>query len=336
VARLAVLGAGAWGTALAIHLNRCGHQVVLLAHSSARAEALRRDGENRDYLPGIPLAEAIAVTADPAEALTGRAGAVLVVPSNVAGEVAQEAAAHLPPEAPLICASKGLEQGTGRLMHEVLAEALGDEQRVAVLSGPSFADEVGRGLPAAVTLAHRRLETAESLAEWLRCEPMRVYSSDDPVGVELGGAIKNVIAIAAGISDGMGLGYNARAALITRGLAELTRLGQALGGRPETFAGLTGMGDLVLTCTGPLSRNRQLGELLGEGTPVGQLPEKLVRRAEGVRTAAALHGKARHLGVEMPITEHVYRVLYEGEDPRQAVAALMQRSPKSETGASPA
>lgn len=330
--RLAVLGAGAWGTALAIHLNRCGHEVSLLARSEERARALTRQGENADYLPGIPLPGTLAVTADPA-ALEGCAGALLVVPSVAAGEAAATAAAYLPAGAPLICATKGLEQGTGRLMHEVLVAALGDPGRVAVLSGPSFAEEVARGLPTAITLAHRELATAEALAEWLRCEPMRVYSSDDPVGVELGGAIKNVIAIAAGICDGMGLGYNARAALITRGLAELTRLGQALGGRPETFAGLTGMGDLVLTCTGPLSRNRQLGELLGSGTPVGELPEGLARRAEGVRTAVALHGKASDLGVEMPITEHVYRVLYEGEDPRQALAALMQRAPKSETGA---
>lgn len=332
--RLAVLGAGAWGTALAIHLSRCGHTVALLAHSKARAEALVAAGENTDYLPGVPLPDNLTVTADPVEALADCAGALLVVPSHAAGEAATLANAHLPGEAPLICATKGLEQGTGRLMHEVLEAELDDPLRVAVLSGPSFADELGRGLPTAVTLAHRDLATAERLAEWLRCEPLRVYSSDDPVGVELGGAIKNVIAIAAGISDGMGLGYNARAALITRGLAELTRLGQILGGRPETFAGLTGMGDLVLTCTGPLSRNRQLGELLGNGTPVGELPEGLVRRAEGVRTAAALHGKARDRGVEMPITEHVYRVLYEGEDPRTAVEALMQRTPKAETGGS--
>lgn len=304
-----------------------------MARSAERAEGLRYAGENSDYLPGIPFPGSLSVHADPA-ALAGCDGALLVVPSVVAGEAAAQAAAHLPAGAPLICASKGLEQGTGRLLHEVLEAELGDRARIAVVSGPSFAEEVAGGLPTAVTLAHPDPATAESLAEWLRCEPVRVYSSDDPLGVELGGAIKNVIAIAAGISDGLGLGYNARAALITRGLAELTRLGQALGGRPETFSGLTGMGDLVLTCTGPLSRNRQLGETLGAGTPVGELPEGLVRRAEGVRTAAALHDKARNLAVEMPITEHVYRVLHEGENPRQALSALMQRAPKSETGAS--
>ncbi|MFP4561501.1 MAG: NAD(P)H-dependent glycerol-3-phosphate dehydrogenase [Thiohalorhabdus sp.] len=328
--RAAVLGAGAWGTALAIHLARCGFRVLLWDRSPERAAAMQDARENPDYLPGVPFPDEVTVTADMAS-VAGCRRLVLAVPSAVLREVTTAVAGHADPESWVVCATKGLEEGSGKLAHEVMAEVLGEHAAGwAVLSGPSFAEEVGRGLPTAITVAQPDLDRAEVLAAWFRCDPVRVYTSDDPVGVELGGAVKNVIAIAAGIADGMGLGYNARAALITRGLAEMSRLGVAWGGRAETFAGLTGLGDLVLTCTGPLSRNHQLGETLGRGTAVERVPVALWRRAEGVRAARALHAKARELGVEMPITEEVYRVLYEGEDPRQALHSLMHRSPKTE------
>ena len=347
-AEVAVIGAGAWGTALAMELVRCGHRVILWHPSQERAGAMQRRRENADYLPGISLPEGITVTADLAHALGGCPRVVFAVPSSALRQAATDAAPHLASSVQVVCATKGLEAETGSLMHEVLEEVLGGcDATVAILSGPSFAQEVAEGKPTAVTVAGERLEVAEALADWFRCGPgalrsepeggrrlsggtVRVYSSDDRVGVELGGAVKNVIAIAAGIADGLDLGYNARAALITRGLAEMARLGEAWGGRAETFAGLAGLGDLVLTCTGPLSRNYQLGERLGAGTPLAQVDALLWRRAEGVRTAQALHQKARALGVDMPIAEQVYRVLYEGEAPHEAVAALLQRRPKPE------
>lgn len=362
---VAVLGAGAWGTALALELARCGHRVALWHPSPERAEAMQRRRENADYLPGIPFPEGVTATADLAEAVAECPRLVFAVPSDVLRQVAAEAAPYVAPSARVVCATKGLEVDSGKLMHQVLEEALaapgsvspaeeapGQRDRsdrvatVAVLSGPSFAQEVAEGKPTAVTLAAERLVEAEAMADWFRCGPgalapegegrrltggaVRVYSSDDRVGIELGGAVKNVIAIAAGIADGLELGYNSRAALITRGLAEMARLGEAWGGRAETFAGLAGLGDLVLTCTGPLSRNYQLGERLGAGTPLAEVDPVLWRRAEGVRTARALHQRARALGVDMPIAEQVYRVLYEGEAPHEAVAALLQRRPKPE------
>ena len=327
----AVLGAGAWGTALAIHLARCGHAVRLWEHDPDQAGRLQGERENARFLPGVPLPEQVRVTADIGEAVPGCERLVMAVPSSALRGVSGLLAGVADRGAWLVCATKGLEEDTGLLMHEVLAEVLGDRiAGVAILSGPSFAQEVAEGQPTAVTVAHRELDRAEAAADWFRCDPMRVYSSDDPVGVELGGAIKNVIAIAAGISDGMGFGYNARAALITRGLAEMSRLGVASGGRSETLAGLAGLGDLVLTCTGPLSRNHQLGEVLGGGTPVSEVPASLWQRAEGVRTARALHRKVAGLGVEMPIAEQVYRVLWEGADPGEALTALMGRAPKPE------
>ncbi|MFA9461428.1 NAD(P)H-dependent glycerol-3-phosphate dehydrogenase [Thiohalorhabdus sp. Cl-TMA] len=330
MAKAAVMGAGAWGTALAIHLARCGFEVLLWDRDQERAAAAQQARENEAYLPGVPLPDGVTVSADLSR-VAGVPSLVLAVPSAALREVAGALKPYVDGGTWAACATKGLEEGSGKLMHEVLVEVLGDRLGGwAILSGPSFADEVGRGLPTAITVAQPDAQRAEKVAAWFRCDPLRVYTSDDPVGVELGGAVKNVIAIAAGIADGMGLGYNARAALITRGLAEMSRLGVAMGGHAETFAGLTGLGDLVLTCTGPLSRNHQLGEVLGQGTPVDRVSPALWRRAEGVRAARALHGKAAGLGVDMPITEQVYRVLCEGEDPRRAVRSLMQRTPKAE------
>jgi len=328
----AVLGGGSWGTALAIQLGRCGHPVRLWERHAQAAKELQDSRVNERYLPGLTLPEQVAVTADPEEALAGARCVVIAVPSRSLEEVARLMAKALEPGTWVICATKGLEERSGRLLHEVLDSTLPERiGGVAFLSGPSFAQEVAEGRPTALTLAAADLDQAEELAGWLRCDPLRVYSSADRVGVELGGAVKNVVAIAVGIADGLELGYNARAALITRGLAEIMRLGAAWGGQTETFAGLAGLGDLVLTCTGPLSRNYQLGERLGAGFAVADLPLGLWDRAEGVGTARALVRRAQDLGVEMPITEQVHRVLHEGGDPEAAVASLMQRSPKPES-----
>jgi glycerol-3-phosphate dehydrogenase (NAD(P)+) len=331
VADAAVIGAGAWGTALAVQLARCGHRVALYERHPERAAAMQRGRENAEYLAGHRLPDGVTVTSELAEAVNGCPRLVFAVPSSALREVATAVAPLAAAGACVACATKGLEEATGQLMHEVLEEVLGERvAAVTILSGPSFAQEVAAGQPTAVTLAAADVATAEAVAEWFRCDPVRVYSSADRVGVELGGAVKNVIAIAAGIADGLGLGYNARAALVTRGLAEMARLGEAWGGRAETFAGLAGLGDLVLTCTGPLSRNHQLGESLGAGTPLAEVDPVLWRRAEGVRTVRALHRRAQELGVDMPIAEQVYRVLYAGEDPGRAVDALMRRQPKTE------
>lgn len=329
---VAVIGGGAWGTALALHLAGIGHEVILWVRDPARAHQLAAERENAAYLPGFPFPDSIAVTADHDAALAEVAWAVVAVPSRGLRGTVGWLGERIPPDTWLVCATKGVEENTGYLMHQVLTEEAGGRiGGVGILSGPSFAQEVAQGLPTAVTLAHPDLDRAEALAEGMRGGHLRVYSSDDPLGVELGGAVKNVIAIAAGIADGLGLGYNARAALITRGLAEMSRLGEAWGGRADTLAGLAGLGDLVLTCTGPLSRNYQLGQVLGGGTPVAEVEPTLWRRAEGVPTARAVAGQARALGVEMPITEQVERILHGGHEPRQAVSSLMHRPPKSES-----
>jgi glycerol-3-phosphate dehydrogenase (NAD(P)+) len=237
---------------------------------------------------------------------------------------------HLAADAIVAWATKGLEPGTGKLLSQAAAEVLGGTGELGVISGPSFAREVAMGLPTALTVAAEREETAQVIAQWLRNSRLRVYTSGDMAGVQLGGAIKNVIAIAAGISDGLGFGANARAALITRGLAELTRLGVAMGGRPETFMGLAGAGDLVLTCTDDASRNRRLGLGLGRGRNLAEILAGIGQEVEGVATARELYHLALKRGVEMPITEQVYRVLYEGVPPQEAVETLLRREPKQE------
>ncbi len=328
---VAVIGGGAWGTALAIQLSRCGHEVRLWERHPEHAAEMQRTRYNETYLSGIPLPEEMVITASLEKALAGTRRVVLAVPSGAVAEVANSLAETMDRRSWLVCATKGLEERTGRLLHEVLQEDLAKHVAgIAILSGPSFAQEVAQGLPTALTVAAEDLAQAEEVADWLRCDPLRVYSGNDLVGVELGGAAKNVIAIAAGISDGLSLGHNARAALITRGLAEIMRLGSTYGARTETLAGLAGLGDLVLTCTGPLSRNHQLGERLGAGVAIQELPSSLWQRAEGVGTARALYRQAAGLGIEMPITEEVYRVLYGGGDPKQALFSLMQRKPKPE------
>lgn len=325
---IAVLGAGSWGTALAIALGR--HQRVLLwSHSPQEAEELAHHRENRHYLPGIPFPDHLQVTADLHEALAAGEEVLVVVPSHAFAAVLDQVATIAPGLTHLAWATKGFDPGTGRLLSEVAAHYL-PQASLAVLSGPTFAAEVARGLPTAITVASDTSNHAQQLAARLRSEHFRPYTSDDLVGVQVGGAAKNVMAIAAGISDGLGFGANARAALITRGLSEITRLGLALGGQQETFMGLAGLGDLVLTCTDDQSRNRRMGLALAGGQSIAQARELIGQEVEGVNTAREVRNKALALGIEMPITEQTYRVLFEGLSPQAAVHNLLTREPRAE------
>ncbi len=323
-----VLGAGAWGTAMAIRLAGT-HRVRLWTRSPDHAEAMRADRVNARYLPGQTLPPGLEPSADLAAVLDAAHWLIAAVPSSGFRALLQtlrEGAVSTP----LIWLCKGFEAGTRLLPHEVLEQAWPEHPPAGALSGPSFALEVARGLPAALTVASRDAEFARAAAQALHDPRLRLYASTDVVGVELGGAVKNVIAIAAGISDGLGFGLNARAALVTRGLAELTRLGLLLGGRPETFMGLSGMGDLILTCTGDLSRNRQLGQRLAAGESLEGALRELGHVAEGVVTAQELALLADSLAVDMPITQAVAGILRGAMPPREAVAALLARELKDE------
>ncbi len=326
---LAVLGAGSWGTALAVLLSRNHLPVRLWGHHREAIEALRRDHENRHYLPGIPLPDNLEPHYDLGRALQGVGEVLVVVPSHAFGSVVAEVAAILPELASLSWATKGFDPDSGRLLHQVAAEHL-PAASLAVLSGPTFAMEVARGLPTAITVASNDTRHATRLAGLLHSETFRAYTSGDLVGVQVGGAAKNVMAIAAGISDGLGFGANARAALITRGLAEITRLGLALGGRPDTFMGLAGLGDLTLTCTDNQSRNRRMGLALAAGKTIEQAREEIGQEVEGVNTTREVRQLSQQLDVDMPITEQTYRVLYQGLDPSQAVKNLLHRVQKPE------
>ncbi len=323
-----VLGAGAWGTAVAIRLAG-GAQARLWTRSPEHAAAMRAERVNARYLAGQALPANLLPTADLDAALSGADWLISAVPSGGFRSLLQtlrERGARTP----LIWLCKGFEAGTRRLPHEVLREVWPDHPPAAVLSGPSFALEVARGLPAALTVASSDAEFARQAAQALHDPRLRLYASTDVIGVELGGAVKNVIAIAAGISDGLGFGLNARAALVTRGLAELTRLGLHLGGRPETFMGLSGMGDLILTCTGDLSRNRQVGLRLAAGESLEGALRQLGHVAEGVTTALELAALADTLRIDMPITRSVADILRGEIPPREAVAALLARELKDE------
>lgn len=328
---VAVLGAGSWGTALADALARNGHQVRLWARDPQLAADIERDGTNERYLPGIPLAQPLNPTADLEQALEGSAVVVSVCPSHAVRDVLTAAKPHLDDQI-LVTASKGIEIGTHDRMSEVIIETLGDaaERRTVVLSGPSFAEELVKGLPTAVVAASVSERNARAVQELFQNGYFRVYTQPDVPGVEVGGALKNVMALAAGISDGLNLGANARAALITRGLAEIVRLGVQFGARETTLAGLAGLGDLVLTCTGNLSRNRTVGMAIGSGRSLDEIVGELDQVVEGVRTARAVHDLSGKLDVEMPITSSVYSILYEDVAPREALARLMAREPKPE------
>jgi glycerol-3-phosphate dehydrogenase (NAD(P)+) len=330
-ANIAVLGAGSWGTALAILLARNGAGVTLWGHEPAHVAALARDRENRDFLPGFPFPASLTPVAGLGEAMADADEVLVVVPSQAFGDVVARVALAAGSALPsLSWATKGFDPGTGRLLHAVAREHLPGSD-LAVLSGPTFAGEVARGLPTAITVASTRPAHADRLAGYLHGESFRAYTSDDIVGVEIGGATKNVMAIAAGISDGLGFGANARAALITRGLAEIRRLGEAMGALPETFMGLAGLGDLALTCTDDQSRNRRLGLALARGQSIAQARAAIGQEVEGVGTAREVRHLSRELGVDMPITEQTFRVLYEGLDPSDAVRRLLDRRQRSET-----
>lgn len=326
--KFAVLGAGAWGTGLAIRLAQ-SHAVTLWTRSPEHARALTAQGENQRYLPGHPFPAGLQASADLGATVSAADCLICAVPSNalreLAGSLGQQARTP-----PLIWLCKGFESGSRKLPHQVLDEAWPGHPAAAVLSGPSFAQEVARGLPAALTVASPDLEFARDMARTMHDPMFRLYASTDVVGVELGGALKNVIAIAAGISDGLGFGLNARAALVTRGLAELSRLGLRLGGRAETFMGLSGMGDLILTCTGDLSRNRQLGLRLAAGEGLEGALRGLGHVAEGATTALEAAGLAVELGVETPITQAVAQILRQEIPPREAVSGLLSRNLKDE------
>ena len=325
--KIAVLGAGAWGSALAVHFA-ARHEVTLWTRSETHAQAMAAGHQNARYLPGIGFPADLRITHKLDEAIQHAELVLVAVPTGALRGLLKQLFEH-GIRCPLIWVCKGFEEGTGKLPHEIVAETLPGIPS-GVLSGPSFAIEVAKGLPSAMTLAsHHPLLTGD-IAHRLHGGTLRIYTSDDVVGIELGGAIKNVIAIAAGISDGLGFGHNARAALITRSLAEITRLGLALGGHMETFMGLSGMGDLILTCTGDLSRNRQVGLRLAKGETLQDIIAGLGHVAEGVTTAPEVLRLAERHGVDMPITRAVNRVLYEHVPPRQAVEELLHRNQKAE------
>ncbi|MEJ1365813.1 MAG: NAD(P)H-dependent glycerol-3-phosphate dehydrogenase [Candidatus Sedimenticola sp. (ex Thyasira tokunagai)] len=328
---VAVLGCGSWGTALAMLLARNGAKVMLWGHLAEEIDKLLEDGENSTFLPGRPFPPGLTPTTDLTAAVAAADEVLVVVPSHAFRAVLTHVKPLLADGTSLCWATKGLDPRSGRLLHEVATEVLG-ERPVAVISGPSFAGEVADSRPTAVTVASSSLDHAKRVADLLHCETFRTYTSDDVIGLEVGGAAKNVMAIGAGIADGLGFGANARAALITRGLAEITRLGLTLGGKPETFMGLGGIGDLVLTCTDNQSRNRRMGLALARGLTIDQAKAEIGQEVEGIGTTQEIYNKARQLGVEMPITEQIYQVLYRGLDPNMAVHALLGREIKAEAG----
>lgn len=329
VRNVAVVGAGSWGTALALHLARKGLEVGLWGRDADHVRAMQAEGRNARYLPDVPFPATLEATSD-LEGLVSRADHVLLaVPSGGFRAVLHRIAPHLG-SGGLIWATKGLDLDSTRWLHELVLEDLGPDRPWGVASGPSFAGELARGLPTALTLASPDTDFAEEAMAWLAGGTLRVYTSDDVVGVQLGGAFKNVLAIAAGVSDGLGFGANARAALITRGLAELMRLGAATGARTETLMGLSGLGDLVLTCTDNQSRNRRLGLALGQGQSLEEAVAAIGQAVEGVSTARIAVAKASALGVDMPICSQVARVLFEQLPPTVAVEELLSRDPKPE------
>lgn len=330
--RAAVIGGGSWGTALASVLARQAHEVRLWARDSEVVETINTRHENARYLPGIELPPSLEATTNGSFALHEAELVVLVTPSHVTREVMTRFAPHLPPNVPIVCATKGLENETLMTMSELLEDLLPPERHpyVCFLSGPSFAAEVARAMPTAVVVAARWERIARIVQQAFAVPFFRVYTSPDVVGVELGGALKNVIAIAAGVSDGLGFGHNARSGLITRGLAEIGRLAVRKGANPMTLSGLAGMGDLVLTCTGELSRNRQVGLRLGQGESIEDILGSMNQVAEGVKTAKSALELGQRLKVELPIVEAVHSVLYQGTPPLEAVMQLLGRELKPE------
>jgi glycerol-3-phosphate dehydrogenase (NAD(P)+) len=331
LSQIAVLGAGSWGTALAIQFARASRRTILWGRDGAHLAELQRERRNVRYLPNAPFPDTLRIEPDLARALENTRDVLIAVPSHGLRSTLRAISAHLSVEIRVAWATKGFELSTGLLPHQVAREVLGERVPLAVISGPTFANEVGAGLPTAMTVAATDPSFAQELAQSLSGLNFRAYTSSDIVGVEVGGAIKNVLAIGAGISDGLGFGANTRIALITRGLVEMTRLGVALGARKETFMGLAGLGDLVLTCTDNQSRNRRFGLGLASGKNIESVQRSIGQVVEGVLAAKAVREVAARLGVEMPICEQIYRVIYENVAPQDAVKELMTRALKPES-----
>jgi glycerol-3-phosphate dehydrogenase (NAD(P)+) len=331
---IGVIGAGGWGTALAKVLADKGERVALWCHGGDSFREITETRENRTYLPGVPLPARIDATQSLAKTVEYKDLVIFALPSHVVRQVLAQVTTKLAGTTTLVCGTKGLEEESLKTMAELLIELFGAgrKQRQAFLSGPTFALEVARQLPAAVTVAAYDDAVARSIQQVLSTQNLRVYTSSDVIGVQIGGVVKNVIAIAAGISDGLELGQNARAALITRGLAEMTRLAVRMGADPLTLAGLPGLGDLILTCAGDLSRNRAVGLQIAAGKSLQEITGSTRMIAEGVRNTRSLHALAKRLAVDMPIVEQMYAVLYAGKKPAEAVQDLMHRSLKAEAG----
>ncbi len=331
-APLAVLGAGSWGTALAIQLARSKHPVLLWGQDARKVQTMRERRENRPYLAGIRLPANLYPENDLQRVINHCDDILIVVPSHAFRETLNAIAPHLEASTRIAWATKGLEPGSHKLLGEVARETVGKQRALAVVSGPTFAREVALGLPTAITIAANDEQFASHLANSLHSKRFRPYTSSDMIGVSIGGAVKNVLAIAAGIADGLGFGANTRAALVTRGLAEMMRLNSALGGEPETLMGLAGLGDLLLTCTDDQSRNRRFGLCLGEGKSIETARAEIDQVIEGIQTAREIHALAQHHAVEMPIAEQVYRVLHQEQTPEGAVESLLAREQKTEMG----
>lgn len=326
-----VLGAGSYGTALAILLARNGHSVILWGHNAKELSIYQRDRKNQRFLPDIPFPDLLRIEPNLEKAVKASAILLVVVPSHAFRAVLNWIKPYLRPDSKIVWATKGLDPDTGCLLQDVASTVLGNDVPLAVISGPTFANEVAIGLPTAVTVASSDDKFLDELKNLFHCsKSFRVYSSPDFIGVQLGGAVKNVIAIGAGLSDGMGFGANARTALITRGLAELMRLGTALGADPATFMGMAGLGDLVLTCTDNQSRNRRFGMLLGQNKTISQAQHSIDQVIEGYRNTKEVWQLAQNYQVEMPIVDQIYQILYCGKDPKQAAADLLGRHQKNE------
>lgn len=328
---IGVIGTTSWGTTLALHLAQLGHKVYLWARTPEEAQQLRHDGENRRFLPGIPFTGSLHVTAEDAR-LRDAAMTIFAVPSKTLRLNVKRLKQHLTTETAIVSATKGLETTTGLRMSQVLAEELPSafESRICVLSGPNLSAEIARGLPASTVIASKNTTLAQQVQAAFVSPQLRVYTNSDVIGVELGGSLKNIIALGAGIADGLGLGNNSKSAFITRGLVEITRLGVAAGANPITFSGLAGLGDLIATTASPLSRNRYVGEQLARGRPLQDIESTMHNVAEGVGTTVAALKLSADLGIEMPITETTYKVLFENLTPQSALVELMQRAPQAE------
>ncbi len=328
---ISVLGAGSYGSALAISIARNGNRTLLWGHNPKHIDKLAKQRCNQEFLPDIPFPDTLELESDLATCIGTSRNILIVVPSHAFGNVLAQIKPLLTPEHRIAWATKGLEPETGRLLQEVAKDLLGDDISLAVISGPTFAKELAAGLFTAISMSSTDPEFVKELSDLLHNEKtFRVYTNDDFIGVQLGGAVKNVIAIGAGLADGLGFGANARIALITRGLAEMTRLGIALGADPKTFTGMAGLGDLILTCTDNQSRNRRFGLALGKGMGIEEAQDEIGQVVEGFRNAKEVYMLAKGLDVEMPITEQIYQVLYQGKNAKDAAIALLTRSKKDE------